>query len=67
MQNLKTADMIALILLIIGGLNWGLVSFGYNVVDMVFGQMSAPSRIIYMLVGLSALYMASIWMKLERK
>lgn len=49
---------IALVLVIIGGLNWGLVGFfNYNLVAMVFGDMSTLSRVVYDLVGLSALYM----------
>jgi uncharacterized membrane protein YuzA (DUF378 family) len=49
----------ALILLIIGGLNWGLIGlFGFNLVDAIFGTLSAISRIIYLLVGLSAIYVA---------
>lgn len=47
----------ALALVIIGGLNWGLVGFfDYNLVDMLFGADSALSRIVYGLVGLSAIY-----------
>lgn len=67
MQKLTTIDIIALVLLVVGGLNWGLVALGYNAVDMIFGSMSMLSRLIYALVGLSALYVAWLWMKLERK
>ena len=68
MQKLTTVDIIALILLVIGGLNWGLVGLvNTNVVDMIFGSMSMLSKLIYILVGLSALYVAWLWMKLERK
>lgn len=50
-------DLIALILVIVGGLNWGLVGlFDYNLVDAIFGVGSTLSRIIYILVGLAALY-----------
>jgi len=49
---------IALILVVIGGLNWGLVGFfDFNLVDSLFGAGSALARVIYALVGLSALYM----------
>jgi uncharacterized membrane protein YuzA (DUF378 family) len=45
------------VLLIVGGLNWGLVGlFGFDLVAALFGQMSALSRIVYVLVGLSALW-----------
>ena len=49
----------ALVLTIIGGLNWGLVGlFGFDVVAFLFGPMSMLSRIVYVLVGLSAATMA---------
>jgi hypothetical protein len=50
-------DWIALILIIIGGLNWGLVGiFNFNLVDAIFGIGSIVSMIIYVLVGIAALY-----------
>lgn len=49
---------IAWALVIIGGLNWGLVGlFDYDVVAVVFGAASGISRTVYTLVGLSALWM----------
>lgn len=47
--------MIAVWLLIIGGLNWGLTAFGWNVVDMIFGVNSMLSMLIYIIIGLAAL------------
>lgn len=48
---------IALVLLIIGGLNWGLVGvFNFDLIKTVLGDMSLLSRIVYTLVGLSAIY-----------
>ena len=48
---------IVFILLVIGGLNWGLIGFfGYDVVAAIFGDMTTITRVIYALVGLSALY-----------
>jgi len=54
----KTAiDWIALVLVIVGGLNWGLVGlFGFDLVAAIFGEMSTISRAVYSLVGLAALY-----------
>jgi len=50
-------DWVALILLIIGGINWGLVGFfNFDLVATIFGDMSTISRIVYGLVGLSAIY-----------
>ncbi|KKR45599.1 MAG: hypothetical protein A3G47_03420 [Candidatus Zambryskibacteria bacterium RIFCSPLOWO2_12_FULL_39_45] len=47
---------ITFILLIIGGLNWGLEALGYNLVDWVFGMDSTIAMVVYLLVGLSAVY-----------
>lgn len=53
---------VAQILLIIGGLNWGLVGLGgftggsWNIVDMVLGENSGLTNIVYLIVGLAALY-----------
>lgn len=50
-------EWIALILLVIGGLNWGLVgALDFNVVDTIFSSGSIVAKIIYILVGVSALY-----------
>ena len=53
----KTIDVFAYALLLIGALNWGLVGFlGFDLVAVLFGNMSMLSRIVYGLVGLAALY-----------
>ena len=54
---MKVIDTIALVLIIIGAINWGLVGiFNFNLVDAIFGAMSIISRIIYILVGISGLW-----------
>ena len=54
---MKTIDTIALILIIIGAINWGLIGFfKFNLVDAIFDELSAISRIIYALVGISGLW-----------
>ncbi len=54
---MKIIDRIALVLVIIGAINWGLIGlFGFNLVDSIFGTMSMVSRIIYTLVGISGLW-----------
>lgn len=54
---MKIIDTIALILVIIGAVNWGLIGiFDFNLVDTLFGVMSMVSRIIYALVGISGLW-----------
>jgi len=56
--------MVAFILLVIGGLNWGLVGIGgfvganWNVVDLLLGSWPSVEWIVYILVGLSALWLA---------
>ncbi|MFP4017398.1 MAG: DUF378 domain-containing protein [Halanaerobiales bacterium] len=68
MNKLKVLDWVALILLIVGGLNWGLVGlFSFDLVAAIFGDMSTLSRIIYTLVGLSAVYIAVISPKLVKE
>lgn len=67
---LKVIDIITGTLLILGGLNLGLMGFlGFNPIDAVFGSMSIGSRIAYGLIGISALYEASmvkfIWRRWE--
>ena len=54
---MKLLNLITLILLIVGGLNWGLVGlFNFDLVATLFGAGSILARIVYMLVGLSALW-----------
>jgi uncharacterized membrane protein YuzA (DUF378 family) len=54
----NTADWIALLLVIIGGLNWGLVGlFNLDLVQLIFGSIEILQRIIYIVVGLSAVYL----------
>lgn len=51
-------EKLALWLTIIGGINWGLIGlFGFDLVAAIFGQMSLLTRIIYILVGLSAAWL----------
>jgi len=58
MKKMNVVDWVAFILVIIGGLNWGLIGFfNFDLVAAIFGDMSAISRVVYALVGLSALYM----------
>ncbi|MFW5804476.1 MAG: DUF378 domain-containing protein [bacterium] len=62
MKKLNTLDWIALVLVVVGALNWGLVGlFQLDLVATLFnGQTSVISRIVYTLVGLSAVYVAII-------
>jgi hypothetical protein len=68
MKKLSTVDWIVLILVIVGGLNWGLIGvFDFDLVASIFGDMSALSRIVYDLVGLSAVYLLFVVKGLAKK
>lgn len=57
MKNLNAFDWIVLVVLIIGGINWGMIGmFNIDLVSALFGVMGTFTRIVYSLVGLSALY-----------
>ncbi len=57
MKNLGPWETLFFILLIIGGLNWALVGlFNFNLVAAIFGDNSLLSRLVYILVGISAIY-----------
>ena len=57
MNKLTGLDILAFILIIVGGLNWLLVGiFSFDLVAAIFGYMSIISRIVYILVGLAAFY-----------
>ncbi len=54
---MKTVDIVSSVLLVIGGINMGLIGFfSFNLLAAIFGEGSAINHVIYALVGLSALY-----------
>ncbi len=54
---MKIIDLVVRSLLILGGLNWGLIGlFNINLVSVLFGDMTAFSRIFYIIVGVAAFY-----------
>lgn len=54
---MNIVNIIAAVLVIVGGLNWGLVgAFDFNLVSTIFGAGSVLERVVYIAVGLSALY-----------
>ena len=58
---MKIIDKIALVLVIIGAIVWGIIGiFNYNIVDALFGVGSIISKIIYILVGISVLWAIKI-------
>lgn len=64
-MKLNVVDVVAYVLTVVGGLNWGLVGwFDYNLVDKLFGVGSGLSRVVYALVGVAALYLVYLLVKL---
>ena len=53
---MKSLHGVAFILLIVGGLNWGLAAFGFNLVNMLVGTWPMVEKLVYLLVGVSAVY-----------
>tara|TARA_B100001123_G_C14536825_1_gene720615 strand:- start:183 stop:395 length:213 start_codon:yes stop_codon:yes gene_type:complete len=54
---MKKVDILAAVLLVVGGLNWGLVgAFNFDLVAAIFGKMSTLSKVVYILVGLATLH-----------
>lgn len=69
---MKALDLITTILLIVGGLNWGLVGIAHfdlvaTIFGMKFGQTSMLSSAVYLLVGLSAVYQAVAFKAIQRR
>ena len=59
-------DYIALILVAIGAINWGLIGFfSFDLIRVIFGDMTMVSRIIYALVGIAGLYSLSFFGRLR--
>jgi len=64
MKNLKMIDTIAVILLLIGGLCWGFVgAFNMEPISSIFSGSVMLVRVIYVLIGLSAVYRIVMWAK----
>ena len=57
MDKSNSLEWVTVVLLLVGGLNWGLVGlFGYDLVAYLFGVGSVLSQVVYVLVGVSAVY-----------
>ena len=65
-KQMSTIDWITFTLVIVGGLNWGLVGLlNMNLVNLIFGSIPVLEKVVYILVGLSALY--AIWTVANKK
>lgn len=60
--NMKTLDYIVLILVIVGTINWGLIGLlNFDLVRVLFGDMTLLSRIVYVIIGVCGLYSLSFF------
>jgi uncharacterized membrane protein YuzA (DUF378 family) len=65
---MKSLDITAVALLVVGGLNWGLVgAANFDLVAAIFGEMTPLSRVVYTLVGLAAVYRLLQWKAIEQR
>lgn len=61
-------DIVSLILIIIGAVNWGLIGlFNLDLVATLFGTMSMISRIIYAIIGIAGIYSLMLFAKLKKE
>ncbi len=66
-MKLNWLDVSALVLVIVGGLNWGLIGlFDYDLISQLFGAFKSGAKIVYDLVGLAAIYLAFVTPKFNR-
>jgi uncharacterized membrane protein YuzA (DUF378 family) len=68
MKNKGIVCVVAMILLIIGGINWGLVGLlNLDLVALIFGKMPIVQKLIYILVGVAAVYTAFKWVRCKKQ
>jgi len=65
---MKTVDVIATVLVVVGALNWGLVGAAHtDLVALLFGAGSILSSVVYVVVGLAGFYQALQWKAIQRR
>jgi len=65
---MKTIDVVAAVLVVVGALNWGLVGIAkFDLVAFLLGSGSIPSSIVYTLVGLAGLFQAVQWKAIQKR
>jgi uncharacterized protein len=65
---MRTFDIVAAVLLVVGGLNWGLVGlFNFDLVAAIFGGGSSLAHIVYSLVGIAAIYQVVTIRAIQRR
>lgn len=55
--KVKSLHMLTFVLVVVGALNWGLSALGFNVVELLLGAGSTLTRVVYLLVGASGVYL----------
>lgn len=61
---MKALDLLSLVLIIVGGVNWGLVGLAnFDLVATIFGAGSALSRVVYVAVGVSAVWQVLVLLR----
>jgi uncharacterized membrane protein YuzA (DUF378 family) len=66
MKKRQLLDRIVFFLLLIGGLNWGLIGlFNLNLVGAIFGSLYGLTRLAYILIGLAAVYRFVVWVRVQ--
>lgn len=67
-REMKSMDVVVATLLVVGGLNWGLVGLlHFDLVATLLGDATMLSRLVYMVVGLCALYQVIQWKAIQRR
>lgn len=66
LAKLAPLDLLAIVLVVVGGLNWGLYAFGFNLVSVLLGWMPILEKVVYVLVALAAIYLAVLTPKLSK-
>jgi uncharacterized membrane protein YuzA (DUF378 family) len=67
MNKLAAFDYIAFVLVLIGAINWGLVGlFRFDLVATILGDMTIPARVVYSVVGISAIYVLILLGRLRK-
>jgi uncharacterized membrane protein YuzA (DUF378 family) len=67
LAKLAPLDLLAIVLVIVGGLNWGLYAFEYNLVSIILGWMPILEKVVYVVVALAAIYLAALTPKLSKQ
>lgn len=57
-MDMKVVDRVAFWLVIVGAVNWGLYAFDFNLVNMLLGAWPVVEKAVYVLVGVSGVYLA---------